>query len=126
MKAIQGRLFSDEIETDLGKYLINESAARLIGFENPVGEYITMWGFRGEIIGVVEDFHHVSLHREIMPHIFNVNPINHNALKFIFIKLSSAETPETISFIESVCDELAADWPFSYISLEDEIKQALS
>lgn len=123
MKPIQGRLFSDDIETDQGKYLINQAGANLLGFENPVGEYITMWGVRGEIVGVVEDFHHVSLHREIMPHIFNVNPRNYSALKFIFIKLSDSGNPETISFIESVCEELAADWPFTYISLEDEIAQ---
>ncbi len=123
MKAIQGRLFSDEIETDQGKYLINQAGAKMLGFENPVGEYITMWGVRGEIVGVVEDFHHVSLHREIMPHIFNVNPGNYGALKYIFIKLSESSNPETISFIESVCDELAADWPFTYLSLEDEIAE---
>ncbi|MEE4114830.1 MAG: ABC transporter permease [Marinilabiliaceae bacterium] len=123
MKAIQGRLLSDDIETDYGKYLINQAGAKLLGFENPVGEYLTMWGARGEIIGVVEDFHHVSLHREIMPHIFNVNPRNYGALKFIFIKLSEPGNPETISFIESVCDDLASDWPFTYLSLEDEIAE---
>ena len=123
MNPIQGRIFSDDIETDLGKYLINEAAAGLLGFENPVGEYITMWGYRGEIIGVVEDFHHVSLHKEIMPHIFNVNPANYNALKFIFIKMTGREIPETISFIQSVCDELAGDFPFTYSSLEDEIEK---
>jgi len=123
MNPIQGRIFSDDIETDLGKYLINEAAADMIGFENPVGEYITMWGYRGEIIGVVEDFHHVSLHREIMPHIFNVNPLNYNALKFIFIKSTGRDIPGTISFTKSVCDELAGDFPFTYSLLEDDIEK---
>ena len=123
MKPIQGRLFSDDIDTDLRKYVINEAAASLFSFENPVGEQITMWGFRGEIIGVVEDFHHVSLHREIMPHIFNVNPYNYNALKFIFIKMSPGDITEKIEFIRSVCDELAGDFPFTYSLLEDEVEQ---
>jgi ABC-type antimicrobial peptide transport system permease subunit len=123
MKAIRGRLLSDEIDTDMGKYLINQAAARLLGFDNPVGEYITMWGVRGEIAGVVEDFHHVSLHREIMPHVFNVNPGNYEALKFVFVKLTDSPGPATLSFIESVHDELAADWPFTYLSLEDEIAE---
>ena len=123
MKPILGRLFSDDIETDMRKYVINEAAASLIGFENPVGEYITMWGYRGEIIGVVEDFHHVSLHREIMPHIFNVNPLNYGALKFIFIKMSPGGMTEKIAFVRSVCDELAGDFPFTYSLLEDDAEQ---
>ncbi len=123
MNPIQGRLFSDEIETDLRKYVINEAAASLCGFENPVGEYITMWGFRGEIIGVVEDFHHVSLHREIMPHIFNVNPLNYGFLKFIFIKMSPGDISENIAFVRSVCEELSGDFPFTYSLLEDEVEQ---
>ncbi|MDX2414222.1 MAG: ABC transporter permease [Bacteroidales bacterium] len=126
MKPIQGRLFSDEIETDHNKYVINEAAASLIGFEEPVGEYLSMWGLNGEIVGVVEDFHHVSLHKEIMPHIFIANQATYDAFKFIFIKMSAVVNPETISFIESVCNEMASDWPFTYLSLEDEIKQLYS
>ncbi len=123
MKPIAGRLFSDDIETDLGKYVVNETAASLFGFEEPVGEYITMWGSTGEIIGVVEDFHHVSLHREILPHIFNVNPMNYDALRFIFIKISPENINGKIEFINSVFDELAGNFPFTYSLLEDEIDQ---
>lgn len=123
MRLIQGRYFNDQIGLDAEKYLINETAARLLGYDNPVGEYFNMWGVEGEIIGVVEDFHHVSLHREIMPHIFNVNPRNYNALKNIFVKLTGQNKQDAILQIEKTCDEFAADFPFEYLSLEDDIGQ---
>ncbi len=70
---VSGRGYSDEFGADMGKYVINETAAKMLGFKDPVGQQITMWGQTGEIIGIVKDFHHVSLHKEILPHIFNTN-----------------------------------------------------
>jgi len=121
MQIISGRGFSDDYRSDMDKYIINESASKMLGFEDPVGQSITMWGRTGEIIGIAKDFHHVSLHREILPHIFNINPANYSNLKFIFIKLGRGDKAETIAYIESVCQELAGDFPFSYSFLEDEI-----
>lgn len=122
MEIIQGRNYSEDFYADSERFIINEQAASMLGYEDPIGESLTMWGQTGEIIGVVKDFHHISLHREILPHVFNINPSNYKALRFIFIKLKSGKNPETISFIESVCQELAPEYPFSYTYLEDEIR----
>ena len=121
-KLASGRLYSDEPGADRGKYVINEAAARMLGFEDPVGQQITMWGRKGEIIGVVKDFHHVSLHKEILPHIFNVDSTNFQSLKYIFIKLNTGPDKEILSYIESVCNDFAPGFPFSYSFMEDEYR----
>jgi ABC-type antimicrobial peptide transport system permease subunit len=121
MKIAYGRNYSDDFRADINRFIINEKAASMLGYEDPLGETMTMWGQTGEIIGVVKDFHHVSLHREILPHVFNINPSNYRGLRYIFIKLRSGNNPETIDYIESVCQELAPDYPFSYTFLEDQV-----
>ena len=48
-------------------YLVNEAAATKIGYKEPVGKELTMWGDKGTIIGLMKDFHHNSLHVPIEP-----------------------------------------------------------
>lgn len=72
MSMASGRFFSREIPSDSNAVIINESAARKMAWENPVGEKIqTLWKEDGsdkrEIIGVVRDFNFQSLRKEISP-----------------------------------------------------------
>lgn len=76
MEVIAGRNFSGENSADTKATIINEKAAKRLGFENPVGEYLTtITGYDNEtnefvtssfrIIGVVKDFHYESIRTEI-------------------------------------------------------------
>jgi len=118
MKIKEGRAFSKKFTADVNNYVINEEAAEYMNLANPVGERISFWGREGEIIGVVQDFHHVSLHREILPHIFTVNPQFYGALKNISVKLNSENIPETIKYIQQVTESFAPDYPFEYSFLD--------
>jgi putative ABC transport system permease protein len=120
---ISGRGYSDEFGADRGKYVINETAAKMLGFDDPVGQQITMWGRKGEIIGVVKDFHHVSLHKEILPHIFNTDSANFQNLKYLFVKYHAGQGKDVLSYIETVCNDFAPGFPFSYSFLQDEFRQ---
>ena len=60
-------LASDEFSTDNAAVVINEKAAEIIGFKDPVGQIITVDGLKLTIIGVVKDFHFKSLHTKIEP-----------------------------------------------------------
>jgi len=123
MELIKGRSFSDDLRTDASNYIINEKAVKLLDVENPLGKKLTFWGREGEIIGVVKDFHHVSLHREILPHVFTIHPANYNGLKHIFIKISSVDIPGTLKEIESITREFAPDYPFKYSFIDSGIKE---
>lgn len=118
-----GRTYKDEFMSDVDKYIINEKAASTWGLDNPVGQSLNMWGRSGEIIGVVRDFHHVSLHREILPHVFNVHPSNYSNLRYIFVKLKTGKRAETLEYLKSACQDFAPEFPFSYTFLEDDIGQ---
>ena len=71
---IKGRYFEKGMENDsVRKYVINESAWKALELDNPIGAKIDASLFehgRGEIIGVVRDFHYSSLHSEVEPLVF--------------------------------------------------------
>jgi len=88
IELVEGRSFQSGSSADVANFVINEEAAKYMGMDNPIGQQLKFWGSEGTIIGVVKNYHHVSLHREIMPHIFNINPRNYGSLRFIFIKIA--------------------------------------
>ena len=47
--------------------LLNETAVRLLGFASPVGEEISWWNKRLTVVGVVKDFHLMSLQDPVEP-----------------------------------------------------------
>jgi len=121
MDIVDGRSFSKDFTTDRHNYVINEEAAKYMNMENPVGQRLKFWEQEGQIIGVVKDFHQVSLHKEIMPQVFTINPRHFNALRYIFVKLSSANIPETIAHINGTTERMAPNYPFEYSFLDQGI-----
>ena len=123
MEIVAGRSFSRKYRGDQRNYVINQAAAKYMGMENPLGQRLSFWGNEGQIIGVVKDFHHVSLHREIMPHIFVINPrFYSNWIKYVFIKIGSQNVPDTLRFIGDVSEKIAPDFPFAYTFLDQGIE----
>jgi putative ABC transport system permease protein len=118
MEIVKGRSFSKNIFTDRYNYIINEEAAKYMGMKDPVGKRLKLWKRDGKIIGVVKDFHHVSLHKEIMPQVFTITPEYYNALKYIFVKIRSANVPDTINYIKSTTGYFAPGYPFKFSFLD--------
>lgn len=63
----EGRSYVDVKPDNGSKIILNETAVRLMGLENPIGTVIDMRGPNREIIGVVKDFNIQSLYNEIAP-----------------------------------------------------------
>lgn len=116
-----GRLFSDTVLADLNRYLINEAACEMLGKENPVGDRLSMWGREGEILGVFKNYHHISVHSEILPHVVNINPVNYSHLRYVFIRLGAGDQTQVIDFIGETFRKFAGDFPFTYEYLKDEV-----
>ena len=119
MTLVEGRTFSEAHLGDRNNYVINEEAARYMNMEAPVGQTLEFWGQTGTIIGVVKDFHHVSLHREILPQIFTVNPAFQGSLQHIFVRINAADVPNTIVYLADASNRFAPDYPFEYTFLDE-------
>ena len=80
MQMAAGRNFSKDFLTDSSAVIINETAAKLLGFKNPLNEtlyrpsgYASDGGFASKpfhIIGVVKDFNFSSMHDKVGPLVY--------------------------------------------------------
>ena len=94
-KIKEGRFFSSEFSTDNTAVVINEQAAKIMGFKNPIGEILSSGGgSKFTIIGVVKDFHFRSLHTRIEPLIMKLESCN-----TFYIKMKPGKI---LSIVESI------------------------
>ena len=90
-----GRNFSREFKTDEKKtVLLNERAARLLGFEDynkAINEMINSSGDTVKVLGIVADYHHQGLQKAIDPMIFRLRKDMRDAYS---IKISTGNLTE--------------------------------
>jgi len=112
----EGRYFSSDFLTDKSAIVINEEAAKILGFQDPVGEVITAaGGSKLNIIGVVKDFHFKSLHTKIGPLIMRIGDANN-----FFIKMRSENISSTIESIKKTYNSFKPDIPMDFHFLEND------
>jgi putative ABC transport system permease protein len=118
---ISGRILTDTIASDrFGNVLINETAARKLGWDNPVGKKLR---FRHEeesvtVIGVIKDINIRSLQTEIEPVVYRYTGANWLA-GYITLRIDQSYYPQTIKFIKETWEELAPGVPFQYFFIKD-------
>jgi putative ABC transport system permease protein len=125
MTIVKGRNFSSELLPDKQgtAFIINESLARKLGFDDPIGKKFRNGGRDwGEIVGVVHDFNYSSLHDAIEPILFYPS---RNYLLELSVKINGKNIPATLKFLESKWAAYDPDHIFRY-SLLDKIGQFYS
>jgi putative ABC transport system permease protein len=125
IEIVQGRSFSRQFPSDEnGAFLVNESAVKLMGDDFRLGMGLSHWGSpepSGQIVGVMKDFHLNSLHEEIQPLYFYLNPNRGNHLS---IKIQGGNIPETIGFIQETIKKFSPYYPFEYRFFDDVFNMA--
>jgi putative ABC transport system permease protein len=115
MEIVQGRTFSRKF-ADSGSYILNQTAARSLNRDNPIGEKLTIRGKTGVVIGVVKDFHFKNLLEEISPAVLFLET---NYLNYLYIKISDAPVARVLNFVENRWRIFSPDIPFEYSMLTD-------
>ena len=118
LKIVQGRNFSQEYGTDSTAYLINETLAKQLGWENPIGKYIRRGG-KHKVIGVVKDFNFSSLHDKIGPLIITIKPWDY--YYYLSVKINPESRESTIKALENTWTGIVNNEPFSYYFLDNVI-----
>jgi putative ABC transport system permease protein len=110
---VRGRDFSSAFPSDSTAYLINETAASEMGYTDPVGRTLTMWGRKGHIIGVLKDFNFKPLHERIKPLVLFTffHPRRYGT---ILVRTKPGQTKQALATLASLCRQLNPGFPFSY------------
>jgi len=102
---VQGRSFSREFQADIESgYIVNETAVRMMGLENPVGRRLSVFRQEGRIVGVAKDFHFQPLRTAVRPFVFLLNPERSGEC---FIRIRPGSEAEAITHLKSVIRSLA-------------------
>jgi putative ABC transport system permease protein len=135
IKLLAGRNFEIDKESayvdpwerkDWLKIIINEKAAKTLGFRSPqdaVNQIVKFKAFDDfedhEIIGVIEDYHHEAARKEISPMILKGN-FNSYQQVYYSIRLNAGVDPrQAIDDITSSWKEIFPEYPFEYFFLDD-------
>jgi len=125
----EGRFFSADVISDRrDAVVVNETAARAMGPDSPIGKRLTYTAMNNEgvvenltltVIGVMKDFHQTSLHQAITPMLF----INNGASLAHQVRIRSSNIAETMKFLEKTWRSFRPNWPypFAFTFLDDRI-----
>jgi putative ABC transport system permease protein len=111
-----GRFFGASRPTESAdkeeEIVLNESAVKATGLEDPVGKRFSRWqGRPGRIIGVVGDFQLRSAQYPVEPLILVNDP---DRFRTLCLRISADRVPETIEFIEGTWKIFSPGFPFHF------------
>ncbi len=106
----------------LDKIVINSATVEMLGFENveaSINQNVFFGNSEWTIVGVVNDFHQESIHRQLEPMTFFPT---YNAGNYISVKLNDAYNQQNIQAIEAAYTEFFPGNSFDYFFLEERYK----
>ena len=124
---IEGRNFNKNASViaisskrDDREFLLNKSAIKLLGWENPISKSFNWrdagFHFDGKVVGVVPDFHANNLRESIGPVaiLYSANLFSH-----LGVKIKPERMDETIAFLKETWERFLPERPFQYAFLDE-------
>ncbi len=113
----KGRDFSADLPGDSAAMIINQKAASVMRFDDPIGEVVEFWGRKYTIIGVANDMLTQSPYEPAQPALF----ITNDWMNYIVMRLNeTAPVHETLATIGEVFRKYNPEAPFDYSFVNDE------
>ncbi len=121
LELINGRDFDPGFGVDNRNYLINQKMQQKTGFDEPLGESMSVRGDEpGEIIGMVKDFHLSSLYNEIEPAVIRLAP---EYAHLLFVRTQPGMVIDAVEGIKNVYEDFDPVYPFEYFFLDEEFRR---
>ncbi len=127
MKLAAGREFSRDKPSDEKRaYIINETAARAFGWAEPVGKGFALSNKnlarpmfeKGEVIGVVRDFHFQSLHKPIEPVVLS---IREDSVNYAAVKIRPGRIAQALAALTEAWKRVFPGRPFDYFFFDENV-----
>ena len=120
---IKGRFFSREFGSESAAIVLNETAANVLGYADPIGKKIYTYFQTATsndlisytIIGIVKDFHYESLRMKIYPLGMRLG----NSTSLVSFKVNTKDIQPLVKQIESRWKAMAPGMAFSYRFMDD-------
>lgn len=114
----QGRDFSPRFPTDTSSYLINETAARIMGLPDPIGQSMTFRNRPGKIVGLMQDFHFQPLHTPIDPLLIWLQEDAPSGS--VMIRTRPGKVSQALGSVSSLTRKMNPKVPFTFHFIDEE------
>jgi putative ABC transport system permease protein len=115
---VRGRDFSRAYSTDSTAIVLNETAARLMNFENPLDEEISWDGKRRKVIGVIKDMVMTTPYEPVKPTAYK---LSYDEAYVITMRVNrTMSNVEALSRIEKVFQTVVPSAMFDYKFIDQE------
>lgn len=124
MELLDGRFFDESYATDSSTaFVINETLAKKIGWDDPVGKNIKFgrneeWS---KVVGLVKDFNYNTYHHGVNPLALSVQP--HWGFSEISVKITAGSAERVLPQLETAWRSIDAERPYSYDFLDEHFEE---
>jgi putative ABC transport system permease protein len=112
---------------DQRSVIVNEALAHEFEWQAPyVGKRLNGWDEKRtpggpEVVGIVKDFHFLSLRQEIAPVMLLADP--EWPMNEILVRISPTEVAKTLALLETTWREMAPNKPFEFSFLDEDVQR---
>lgn len=122
---VEGRNFDPAIPSDTLGVIVNEALVKDMKWDHPLEEHLN-WredslGLGSPVIGVVKDYHYLSLEENIEPMFLSMNKKDVGYLTAILVKLKAGELTGAVDKLKTLWKEVAPDRPFECSFVDEDV-----
>jgi putative ABC transport system permease protein len=124
IQLVHGRNFDANIFSDSSAVIVNEALVKDLKWTDPLNEYLN-WhedtiGLGSRVIGVVKDYHFLSLEENIEPMFLTMDEFFGYLTKML-VRLEAGNVPASLEKVQRIWKELFPDEPFDYTFLDQDV-----
>ncbi len=119
LQVIAGRNFSSEYGTEDLSVILNEGGVKLLSYTSPeaaIDEKVRFHGEERTIVGVINNYHQMSLKQIPVPLVYRYLPANRT---FFSMKVNIDDLDNTIRLLRNVWEDFFSGNPFDYFFLDE-------
>jgi putative ABC transport system permease protein len=121
----EGRNFDVKIPADSDVVIVNEALVRDMKWTDPLNEHYN-WredsvGMGSRVIGVVKNYHFLSLEQNFEPMFLSMDKHNVGYLTTMMVKVSANDVTAGLARVREIWKELYPDKPFDYTFLDEDV-----
>lgn len=115
LRIVEGRNYDGSLSDYHNSMLVNQALVKMMGWKNPLEQQ----AMGRNIIGVVGDFHYMSLYNNVAPQVF---PYHNNVIVNVMARVNTSDLKSELSKIEQSFHIYYPDEPFVYKFVDESIR----
>jgi len=114
LKIIAGRNFSKDYPADDKGCIINETALKVFGWDEPIGKRIFLYSQTYSVVGVVKDFHPYSVHNPIPTYIMFLDQNGLAGNKLLTVRFTPGNGQKAQQLVTNELESIIPNDPFEF------------